>query len=331
MSNHRASNNNPALSDEAALFWQARMQSGAMSEQEKSAFTSWLKDANNRAAFDRLESSLSMIDAAGQEILADVFERELNALSENRSPLGRYALIAASLVLFVAAVVFSMRGFDVSLSGAADYATAIGERDKVSLVDGSIVELNTASKIEVSIDRDHRRVALTGGQAFFSVERDSSRPFSVSTGQAEILVTGTVFDVNTFNGESVICVVSGMVEVRPTAGGQIMLMAGDGVVIDASGLAGDVQRFDANQMLSWRIGKLRFKEAPLGRVVTELNRYYGKPIMLADSDLAEIPVSGEFDVDDQENAIRSITLVSGLKSDDATDRIILKRSAGRNG
>src|SRR5690625_7990862 len=60
--------------------------------------------------------------------------------------------------------------------------TDAGERARVQLADGSKVTLNAASKIVVptSFRSDSREVELFG-QAFFDVESDRNRPFSIRT------------------------------------------------------------------------------------------------------------------------------------------------------
>src|SRR5690606_31190750 len=62
------------------------------------------------------------------------------------------------------------------------YATAIGEQRTIALDDGSVVELDPASRITVRLNSHRRDVRLTRGEAFFKVERDAERPFEVVSG-----------------------------------------------------------------------------------------------------------------------------------------------------
>ncbi len=303
--------------------------SGAITEAERAEFEGWLSASElNRLAFDELEDALDAVDGASAELLAAEFESELEARADARSGgFVQYAAIAASLILICAAVL-TVRLQNIFPQGDLQYATAVGEMEKVGLKDGSTVELNTKSAIAVAFSRDRREVRLDGGQALFSVERDNARPFVVATQQAEIVVTGTVFDVDVFEGESIVSVVSGVVDVRPKAGSPVTLLAGDRVVVYASGAAGAVERFDANQALAWRIGKLRFRDAPLGEVIEDLNRYFAKPISLASPDLANLPVTGEFSTGDQSAAVSGISLSFSLQAREGPDRIVLMESEG---
>jgi len=309
---------------EEAAYWQSRLMSGAMLDQERAAFDAWrAASAENRTAFDELTKALEVVDQASSEALAQAFEEELEALAHatSRSRI-QFAAIAATFILVVAAVAgVAWRGF--SPVDTERYATLTGEMKKVDLKDGSVIELNTSSAIAVAYNRSTRDVSLTAGEALFTVERDRKRPFIVATAQAEIVVTGTVFDIDVFGGESVVSVVSGVVDVRPKGGGSVTLLAGDRVVVDAAGVAGDVQRFDANQTIAWRHGKLRYREAPLGSVVEDLNRYFEKQIVLADPGLETLPVSGDFDADDQSTAVNALALSFSLTVTEGANRITL--------
>lgn len=315
--------------DDEAAYWHARLMSGSMLDQEHEKLSAWLAaSGENQAAFDELEYTLDVIDDAGTEALAQEFESELEDLAaENDRHKIRYAAIAATFLLVCAAIVGVTRNSFLPAE-AQHYATTIGESDRVNLKDGSVVELNTKTAIAVSYGRDRRDVDLTSGQALFTVERDTKRPFTVATAQADIVVTGTIFDVDAFNGKSTISVISGVVNVQPKAGGSITLLAGDSVAVNAAGIAGAVKRFDANQTIAWRDGKLRYLDAPLETVIEDLNRYFEKPITLAESNLASLPVTGEFDTNDQSAAINGLALSFSLTARDDAEYIIL--SAGRD-
>lgn len=313
---------------EEAAFWQSRLMSGAMLEQERVAFEAWLAESDeNRTAFSEIERALEVIDEGGVDALAREFEDELEMRAQRAEHRhARYAAIAASLVLVCTVIAgLALRSF--SPSEPQLYATAIGQIEKVGLKDGSVIELNTQSAIEVAYQRDFRGVSLTKGQALFTVERDTTRPFVVATEQADIVVTGTVFDIDIFDGDTVVSVVSGVVDVRPSAGGSVTLLAGDKIVVTGEGVAGPVERFDANQTIAWRHGKLRYREAPLGTVVEDLNRYFEKPIDLADANLAMLPVTGEFETSDQAAAVRGLSLSFSLSAEEEADRIVLSGSA----
>src|SRR5205807_1325966 len=94
------------------------------------------------------------------------------------------------------------------------YATAIGEQRSVVLKDGSMIQLNSRSRVEVRYTDHDRKIALKEGQALFTVARDTQRPFLVSAGDTAVRAVGTQFDVNRLETEIVVTVLEGKVAVE---------------------------------------------------------------------------------------------------------------------
>ncbi|MEE2692572.1 MAG: FecR domain-containing protein [Pseudomonadota bacterium] len=338
--------------DEVA-YWRARHMSGALTDAERADFESWLAASEkNRRLWSELEEALNATDVFAEDILAQEFERELLESSAAKRLFApsraSIAACAAALVAVVAlSILFIPRSQDLET-----YATAVGESAEISLQDGSLIQLNTATTLSVAFSTDERAVRIEDGEAMFNVSRDRQRPFVVETPHAQISVTGTLFDVSTFGGKSTVYVLSGTVEVLPrqndsitlVAGdsikvnlpesdrteprvrNRITLLAGDSVSIDANGVATRVSPFDPNEMLAWRTGKARFREAPLQDVVGQLNRYFTKPLSLSDPSLNDLPVTGDFDTRDQQTAVRALQQAFSLDVREEPERIILSLS-----
>ncbi len=84
----------------------------------------------------------------------------------------------------------------------------------MALPDGSIIDLNSRSRVRVHYQRDRREVELEQGEAMFSVEHDSSRPFVVQAGVGKVTVTGTRFDVRRDPAQTRVVVEAGTVKVQ---------------------------------------------------------------------------------------------------------------------
>ncbi|GJL94171.1 MAG: iron dicitrate transporter FecR [Hyphococcus sp.] len=328
MSRVTGQNNNYMSCDDEAVYWQARIASGDMSQEENFLFERWLEAAEqNKIAFSKLTNVLSCVDEAAEELLAKEFEDELHdQIHDNKFSYNQIAAMAATLLMVCASVVAIIL-FDVLPSQSRVYATATGERNQYTLGDGSQIELNTSSVVEVQYSRTERSVKLSDGQAVFAVERDRDRPFVVSTKHADIVVTGTVFDVNTFGEKSTVNVITGAVTVKPAKGREVTLLAGDSVTINAAGEMNTIQSFDPYAALAWRSGKLVFDEVPLRDVVTELNRYFSKPIVVEDGALTSLAVTGEFDIEKQDAAVRALSLIFSLEIASEPERVLLSKGA----
>src|SRR5690606_19095268 len=102
----------------------------------------------------------------------------------------RLAALAASLVLVASAVTLVWYQHFHGLQ-----ATGIGEQRSLKLSDGSIVEVNALTRLRIRYTERERRIDLLEGQALFRVEKDSTRPFLVVSGDTQIRAVGTQFDV----------------------------------------------------------------------------------------------------------------------------------------
>src|SRR5450631_3166237 len=140
------------------------------------------------------------------------------------------AALAAVVLLAVVTAVF----LDGSiLSGS--YSTGIDEQRTVQLLDGSTVELNARSTIQVRLTEHQRDVTLLEGQALFRVAKDKQRPFVVRAGDAQIRAVGTEFDVYKKQTATVVTVVEGRVETYDAADSPgtaaIVLSAGEQLTV----------------------------------------------------------------------------------------------------
>lgn len=103
----------------------------------------------------------------------------------------KQAGVAASVVLLVAAVA----GWQQAPMLLADYHTAVGERQVITLADGTRVTLNSASALSVAFSEHERRVVLDAGEALFETA-DDSRPFVVETAGARVQGNAATFSVH---------------------------------------------------------------------------------------------------------------------------------------
>ena len=94
------------------------------------------------------------------------------------------------------------------------YSTAHGEQIERPLPDGSLLHLNTDSKVTVRYSRRERVVELDRGEALFKVAHDNAqRGFRVAAGNAQVLDVGTQFDIYLKPGAVLVTVVEGIVAV----------------------------------------------------------------------------------------------------------------------
>ena len=165
-----------------------------------------------------LSGTRSGVMSEGQDLKLPATPRsvmpEVRRARPHRSLLGtqccRRPLWAAALGI---AFVVGSAGLYFHAQRDLDFETGIGEQRFVQLVDGSTMELNSRSRVEIRYSGLERNVDLIDGQALFHVAKDSARPFIVHSGATLVRAVGTQFDVYRKDSGTTVSVVEGRVAV----------------------------------------------------------------------------------------------------------------------
>jgi len=290
----------------AAARWYAELQSPEAGDATWDAFRIWEQDPANAAAFREIESALATLDRAS------FAARRLSRPKTAARPRGWLIAAAAACVITLVGVFVLFGGRTVPLqpdAGALIYATKIGEQRRVDLADGSTVELNTASRIEVLYSESARLVRLAEGQALFDVETDEL-PFLVEAAGTQTRALGTEFEVYVKPGGAQVTLLRGKVSVAPSTGAAwapAELVPGDRLVVSGEGPE-PVVRVDLAEALSWRTGVVQFTDVRLADAVQELNRYSRTKILVDDPALEDERLSGGFRTGDQGAFVEALDL-----------------------
>lgn len=178
----------------------------------------------------------------------------------------------------------------------ADVRTAVGERRGVRLAEGSLLQLNTATA--VNIDLAHQRLTLVEGEIALSTSR--AQALQVELGMARVSVGQAQVCLRRDAEQCRIAVLQGAVQVQPRQGPALALQIGDQLTITADG-SGAMDRFDPHQP-DWRDGVLSVDNQPLGQFLRELSRY--RPGWLRwDPALESLRVTGTFRLDDTDRVL----------------------------
>lgn len=217
------------------------------------------------------------------------------------------AAMAALLVILVSP--------EVLLHLKADHMTTGGERQLVSLPDGSTVHLAGASAISTDFQNGIRHVTLLRGEAFFDVRHDSGHPFVVDVGPVNVEVLGTAFDVRFGTDATDISLLRGSVRAGADAGTGIesyALVPGQRLRRSADGRLRKEQ-VPLGEIGAWRDGRLYVSDATVRSVAEQIGRYHSAWISIADTALADQRVTGVYDLADPDRALRALAGALGAR------------------
>lgn len=199
-----------------------------------------------------------------------------------------------------------------------------GKRSKLQLSDGSVVWLNSGSKLVYPVVfKGEKREVYVEGEAIFEVTHQKDQPFIVISANQEITVLGTIFGVTNYPDEITVNTVlkSGSVEINYYTNSSLSeplekmkITPGTKASFNKNNRSIVSEKVDVNSYFSWREGYLVFKNNNLRFILNRLSRYYNLDVSQAEDILLNETYSGYLNlnenVDEVITSIRETTNVN---------------------
>lgn len=273
----------------AAASWYVQFQSEPPTAAQQHAWQRWLdSDPAHQVAWQHIEQLQRNLGALPR----DLKRRALSDTQQRRHVL-RMLLILAG----VGGIGWGVQK-NTSLGNVwADYRTRVGERRRLGLADGTRLELNTDTAIDVVFGDGQRLIRLREGEVFIRTgKRGDSRPFFVQTRQGRVQALGTCFSVRQLSRSTHVGVLEDQVRILPIAGNGAggLLKAGESADFDS--YSQGPSRVCRTTETAWIDGQLIVLDTRLGDVIDELSRYRSGA-MQCDERAARLRVSGAFRLD----------------------------------
>ena len=294
--------------DAQALEWQVVFWSGEVQEHEQLAFQSWLAaDARHVQAWERIQQFGQQMQLAPQDVASRVLRAGLSAQAVQR----RRALLRS--VLLLACGGLGSYGISRTPQWAAwnaDYRTASGQFKELTLPDGTVLALNTASSLNVRYSETQRSVVLLGGEVLISTASDPQtqyRPFVVLTPEGEVQALGTRFLVRHWPALARVSVqvYEGAVELRPGKAGQTARLHA-GQQAEFSKQRSYTPQPANEQASAWQRGLLVAERWRLGDFLEEVARYRAG-VLRCDPAVAGLMISGVYPLQDTDAILQSVS------------------------
>lgn len=216
------------------------------------------------------------------------------------------------------------------------YNTRLGELKVTPLADGSVMTLNTASRVVVNISESRRSVRLLEGEALFDVAKDVSRPFLVEAGGTLVRAIGTSFTVRRLGDAPVqVLVREGVVEVSRRSGSGLprpVKVAANTRAVSSlssavSAAAMPVEPAEVRRELAWREGRIAFQGETLGEAAAQFSRYSETRIAIDDPMIAREEITGLFQANDPVGFAQAVASSFGLRAEVGAGEVRLRRQA----
>lgn len=290
-----------AISEQMALQaaeWFFLLQSGAASGQDRQRWQHWhAAHPAHAVAWERAQHVGQTFARLPPSLALPV----LNRAAAQR----RRAVKALALLLVAAPTGWLAWRHGGAADLLADLHTATGERRTLQLADGSRLQLDTASAVNIRFDSDLRLLHLLHGAIYIETAADAHlppRPLVVATAQGRMRALGTRFTVRQDGDTTRVAVLDGAVELRPRAAPEqvLVLQAGQQTRMTAQSIAAaEVVTPDAD---GWAHGVLQVRNMRLADFAAELGRY--RPgVLHCDPAVAELRISGTFQLQGDTTAV----------------------------
>ncbi len=191
-----------------------------------------------------------------------------------------------------------------------------GERQNITLPDGSLVTVDAGSEIKYFTKYEDERHVYLKGEACFNVAHDENKPFYVHAEHAVVRVVGTRFNVRSWetNPDVVITVAEGKVLVSRTDSTRdentVILTKNEQSTVPLTGPLTHLYNIDAERYFRWMQNEVHFVNSKVSEVVTQLERWYDYQFSFRDPKALDQIISVHIRGANVEEVIRVISVVT---------------------
>ena len=284
---------------DAAIAWQLSLDSANPVEREE--FAKWHAAHEEHA---RAWRQLGMLDQRFSVASGPARTALLQSRESIRRRVRKLGSGVASVVAVIGLALFAGERYLPVDYWLADQRTATGEQRVLRLSDGTVINLNTHSAVDVRFDEKQRRVILQDGEILVETGHGDARPFIVETREGSMRALGTRFLVKREEEGTRLSVLQSAVAAHPESSaeeqilreGQQVLMRSNGLgPIVATNLGAD----------AWTRGMLVVDNARLEDLVHELARYRRGHLGVA-PEVADLRITGSFPLHDTDLALSAL-------------------------
>lgn len=284
---------------DAAIAWQLSLDSS--SAQECEAFAQWHAADEEHA---RAWRQLGMLDQRFSVANGPARAALLQSRVSIRRQLRKVGSGLASVIAVIGLALFAGDRYLPLDYWLADQRTATGEQRTLRLDDGTLINLNTYSALDVRFDDKQRRIVLQEGEILVETGHDDPRPFIVETREGSLRALGTRFLVKREDEGTRLSVLKSAVAAHPQATDkEQILREGQQVLMRRDGLGPPLALNPGAD--AWTRGMLVVDNARLEDLVHELGRYR-RGYLGVGPQVADLRITGSFPLHDTDLALSAL-------------------------
>ena len=286
---------------DAAIAWQLSLDGGGGSPQEREAFAQWhAADEEHARAWRQLGLLDQRFSVASGPARAALLQTRVSI----RRRVRKLGTGLASVVAVIGLALFAGNRYLPLDYWLADQRTATGEQRTLRLADGTRIDLNTHSALDVRFDDKQRRIVLQEGEILVETGHNDPRPFIVETREGSLRALGTRFLVKREDAGTRLSVLQSAVAAHPQATDQQQILReGQQVLMRRDGLGPTVALSPGAD--AWTRGMLVVDNVRLEDLIHEMNRYR-RGYLSVEPPVADLRITGSFPLHDTDLALAAL-------------------------
>ncbi|MBJ2263772.1 MULTISPECIES: FecR domain-containing protein [Pseudomonas] len=277
---------------EQAVQWLMQMQQGPLNPRQQAKWQHWLE------AHSEHQRAWEHIQRVNQRLRGMPSPLAHAALNAPQSSSRRQALKLLLILGVGSAATWGLRQQHLIPPLTADYRSPLGQRRKVQLANGSQLQLNTASAVDVQFDGPQRLIRLLEGEILLR----TSTPLQIITGQGVVSTQAAQVNVRQFNDHTQVAVLDGQVEIAPRSYNGLPLPLEKSHQVNLTRKGWDTPRLTDANTGAWADGMLVASHMRLADFLEELSRYRRGQLQ-CDPQVANLLISGSYPLDDSERIL----------------------------
>lgn len=291
---------------------------GKLSASEEQHFQHWLQQSPERQLMmddlqQRWQKQGEDVNDAFQALKERIIFNE--RLYAKRTGYRTWYYVAASFLLIGLVSLVYIFVQDTTPTPKISYlekTTVVGQTATVSLSDGSVVMLNSRSKLiyPESFSSQPRTVYLQG-EGFFEVQSDTTRPFTVHTGNIITTVLGTSFNIKELpSGNPEVTVLTGKVQVHHSQQESTLAYLSPGQQAIYDQINGELitRQVDLRRHIAWMKRQLNFQKITFSEAMRQLGRVYNMDVQIINGS-TDCLIRAKYENESLENVLKGLQLI----------------------
>ncbi|MEH6800476.1 MAG: FecR domain-containing protein [Halopseudomonas sabulinigri] len=288
----------PAIVEQAS-HWLMLQWDGQLNDEQQRGFAAWhAADPEHQRAWQRLQRL--------QATLAKVPAETSRTVLQDMPDMRRRQMLQLLGLLLITGGGYTAQAQLPWREAMADLRSGTGQRLRQQLADGSVLELNSASAVDIRFSASERRIRLLAGEVLITSGQDPApiyRPLIVETSAGDIQALGTRFSVREVESGSRVELYDGELEIRPRQAATQRLQAGEALDFSTTSIA--AKRPADHNAIAWREGLMIAERQPLGQFLAELARHR-RGILRCDPAVANLLLTGVFPLADTDRVLLAL-------------------------